>query len=493
LGLSHLFRASLRTLAVASMAVVVVLGASLAALADWPQFQGDASHGGLIDGPTVPLAVAWTRSGIELEGPNTSGGLSAPVVAHDGTVVVVAPTAVLGLSLADGAETFSAERDFGPSAQPAIADGPDGPVVVFTEGFGDDPPAGAATQSPTSADTVDEEAFDSHVNAVELATGRPAWGRPVQLEQVVQTPVTVDGVAAYVGDVGGTVTAVDVGSGDVLWTAELGTPVAGAVSVDADRALVSTLGGRDTPGVIVALDVDSGEELWRTADDAIRSNLVSAPVLAEGRILVLEPSGIVALDPEGGGLLWRSEVVNPRATPFVLQGVGGPAPVSAEGQVFAVDGTGRIYALDAETGAESWDHALNDPAPVSPPLLTDDHVLVPTGSGILYAVDRETGHLVFRSTAEGSFLRGLADAGDLLVGVGGLSDARVVAFEADAGGDLIDVPSPTTFDLGAMLGGFAAGAVSAGLVALVLARSLHRRLGPAPGPWNDALGEEGPR
>src|SRR5918996_356095 len=295
----------------------------------------------------------------------------SPIVADDGTVVVVAPTAVLGLSLDDGTETFSTARDFGPSAQPAIAEGPDGAVVVFTEGLGDDPPAGTATASPTPAsptpaDTADEEAFDSHVNAVDLATGRQAWERPVQLEEVVQTPVTVDGVVAYVGDVGGTVTAVDVASGDVRWRADLGTPVAGAVSVDADRALVSTLGDRDTPGVLVALDVDSGEELWRTDEDAIRSNLVSAPVLADGRILVLEPSGIVALDPEEGGLLWRSEVVNPRATPFVVQGVGGPAPVSAGGQVFAVDGTGRVYALDAETGAERWDHALNDPAAVAP-------------------------------------------------------------------------------------------------------------------------------
>lgn len=492
MGLSRLLRASLRSLVVVSLAVVILLGVSLAALAGWPQFQGDASHGGLIDGPTAPLRVAWSRSDIELDSPTASGGLSAPVVADDGTVVVVAPTAVLGLSLADGSETFSAERDEGPSAQPAIADGPDGAVVVFTEGFGDDRPTSTASPSPTAPAASDEDAFDSHVNAVIAATGRPAWERPVQLQEVVQTPVTVDGAAAFVGDVGGTITAVDVGSGDVSWTAELGTPVAGAVSVDADRVLASGLGDRDTPGVVFALDAESGEEVWRTDEDAIRSNLVSTPVLEGGRILVLEPGAIVALDPEDGDLLWRSEVVNPRATPFVPQGVGGPAPVSAGGQVFAVDGTGRVYALDAETGAERWDHALNDPATASPPLLTDDHVLVPTGSGILYAIDRETGHLVFETSAQGSLLRGLADAGELLVAVSGVGDARVVAFGSDGDGDLIDVPSPTTFDLGAMLGGFVAGAISVGVVAFVLARMLQRRIGPTPGPWTDTVGAGGP-
>ena len=91
--------------------------------------------------------------------------------------------------------------------------------------------------------------------------------------------------------------------------------------------------------------------------------------------------------------------------------------------MFAVDVTGRVYALDAETGAVRWDHALNDPSPFSPPLLTDEHVLVPTNSGTLYAVDPRSGHLVLRVDAGGSFLRGLADAGDVLVAVTGVGDA----------------------------------------------------------------------
>ncbi len=471
---------SRHSLAAALVAAGMILGAPLAALAAWPQFQGDGSHEGVIDGPTAPLEVAWSRSDFELRGPDTSGGLSAPVVADDGTIVLVAPTAVLGLAPSDGSQRFSADRDFGPSSQPAIAEGPDGPIVVFTEGFGDNPPAGSASVTPSPTPTGEGGAgFDSHVNAVDLRTGSPVWDGPVQLDEVVQTPIAVDEDTAYVGDVGGTVTAVDLGSGGVRWTAELGTPVSGAVALDGEHAYVATVGTQRTPGLVFGLNTSTGKEMWRTDEEAVGSNVVSGVVLVDERILILESSAIVALDLDGGGLVWRTEVVNPRRTPFVAVGVGTPAPVSAEGQVVAVDESGRVYALVAETGAQLWDFALNDSSPVSPPLLTQDHVLVPTDSGTLYALDRVTGHLVWRTDPVGPLLRGLADAGDAIVGVSGLDDPEVVAFELDPDGALIDEPSPTTFDLGRLLAGFAAGGVSLGLVALVLARPLQRRLGPA--------------
>jgi len=476
-------RVSRRSLTVAPLTAAIVVGLPLAALADWGQFQGSSTHDGLSDGPSAPLGVAWANDDIELDGPVITGGLSSPVVAEDGTIVVVAPTAVLGLDGGDGSERWSAERDFGPSSQPAIGSGPDGPIVVYTEGFGDNPPAatGSATPSPSPA-APDGDGFDSHVNAVDLRTGEPVWASPVQLDDVVQTPVAVEEGAAYIGNVGGGVTAVDLGSGEVRWTTELGTSISGAVTLDGDRAFVATLGTRRAPGRVVAMNASTGEEIWRTGDDAMLGNLVSAPVVADGRLLVLEPGHVVALDPDDGSVSWRTEIVNPRTTPFTLQGVDASAPVSADGQVIAVDVSGRVYALDAETGVERWDHALNDPSGSSPPIVTDTQVVVPTDSGSLYAIDRLSGHLVFRSRVRGLFLRGLADAGDGLVGVTGADDAGVVAFEADPGGALIDEPSPTTVDLGLLVAGFAAGALPVGILAFFLTRPLQRRRGPPAAP-----------
>ena len=494
----HLLGASRRSLTLASVTLAAVLGIPLAALADWGQFQGGPSHEGTSDGPSAPLEEVWSNDDIEIDDADVTGGLSPPVVADDGTIVVVGPNEILGFDGADGSELFSTERDIGPTVQPAIGQGPDGSIVVFTEGFGEEGPPTTASSSVSpsvspsgspSPGGPEGTGFDSHVEAVDLRTGEPVWTTPVQLEDVVRTPVAADDATAYVGDAGGFVTAIELSSGEVRWTADLGTSIAGAVTPDGDRAYVATLGEQQTAGVVVALDVSTGEEVWRTDEDAVLGNLVSGPVVTDGRIFALEPGFVVALRATDGALLWRTEIVNPQTTPFSPQGIGSLAPVSADGRVFVVDVSGRVYALDAETGAERWDHALNDPSQLSPPVLMADHVLVPTDAGVLYAVDRRTGHLAFRIGSRGSFLRGLADAGDLLIGVTGLEDARIVAFGDDPDGSLTDVPSPTTIDVGKLLAGFGLGAVPVVIVALALTRPLQRRLAPTAGP-DDGLEDD---
>lgn len=472
------------------LTLVIVFAIPLAALADWGQFQGGPSHQGLSESPSVPLRLAWSNDEIDVEDAVLTGGLSSPVVGEDGTIVVVGPDKVLGFDGEDGSEVFSVERDFGPSAQPAIGQGSDGPIVVFAEGFGERGPSATASPStspsPSPSDAAEGDEFDSHVAAIDLRTGEPAWTSPVQLDDVVRTPIATDDTTAYVGDLGGHVTAVELSSGEIRWTADLGTPIAGAVTIEDGLALAATVGERGIPGVVVALDVATGDESWRTGEDATRGNLVSTPIVADGRIVVLEPSSIVALDPADGGFLWRTEVVNPLAPyPFSPQGISSIAPVSADGMVFAVDVTGRVYGLDAETGVERWDQALNDPSPLTPPVLTTDHLLVPTNSGTLYAVDRTTGHLAFRIDSGGSFLRGLAGGGDILVGATGGDDAGIVAFAEDPDGVLIDEPSPTTVDIGKLLTGFALGALPIAMLALALTRPLQQRLGPPPLPESD--------
>ncbi|HEX6400831.1 MAG TPA: hypothetical protein VF108_10250 [Actinomycetota bacterium] len=215
---SHPSRGSGRvSLVVVATGVLLFVALVPSALAEWKQFQGGPSHAGVSDGPTPPLSVAWRNEDIELGITDALGGLSAPVVAEDGTIVAVGPREVLGFSSADGSPTFSAERRFGPSVQPAIADGPDGPIVIFTEGYGDDPP-GTATPSPTPSGSPapsgseDGSAFDSHVNAVDL-DGGPVWAEPAPLDAVVIMPVTVDEDSAYVADVDGGVTALDAATG----------------------------------------------------------------------------------------------------------------------------------------------------------------------------------------------------------------------------------------------------------------------------------------
>ena len=262
---------------------------------------------------------------------------------------------------------------------------------------------------------------------------------------------------------------------------------------------VTTLGGRDEPSEVVALDAESGEEPVARECGGWAWNLVSAPIVADGRVLALDViGGVIAFDADDGRFLWRTEVINPiapRGQPFLLQGVGAPAPVSADGQVFAVDVTGRVYAFDAETGAPLWDHALNDPSQFSPPLLTSEHVLVPSDSGTLYAIDRRSGHLVGRVDAGGRVPPGVvrrwrparrASRGSRMPRVGGVRGRRGRSIPRRGR------PRPRSISAGCSSG------VSSSVVLVVgavggprLARPLQRRLGtgashPTTGPDGDA-------
>ena len=90
------------------LTLVMVFAMPLAALADWTQFQGGPTHEGISDGPSAPLEVVWHRGDIAIDDADVAGGLSAPIIAADGTIVVVGPNEVLAFDGEDRSEIFSA-------------------------------------------------------------------------------------------------------------------------------------------------------------------------------------------------------------------------------------------------------------------------------------------------------------------------------------------------------------------------------------------------
>ena len=138
----------------------------------------------------------------------------------------------MAADIATGGELWSVDRDYGPSVSPAIAETSKRRILIYTEGFGDNPPEGTATPSPdgdaesvvspSSGSGSDAGPFDSHVAAIDLDTQEPVWDAPVQLDAVSRTGVTVDGDTAYLGDNTGTVYAIDVATGAIRWTADAG-------------------------------------------------------------------------------------------------------------------------------------------------------------------------------------------------------------------------------------------------------------------------------
>jgi outer membrane protein assembly factor BamB len=467
---------------VAGGAIVLAPGAALAS-GEWPQFQSNAAHTGFVaDGVQAPFEETWHLD-VPTGGPDHQFGLSAPVLSED-TIVVVGSTEVIGMDLGSGEQRWSVSRDYGPSVAPAVATVGGKDVLVFTEGFGSNPPRTSASASATNAATGSSGpsasvtsspaskagAFDSHVAAIDLATQRPLWD-PVPLERVSRTGVTVDGETAFVGDNAGNIKAIDIGTGQVDWTRNVGGYVDTALAVSGGNVYAAVQGNVDTTAAIVALNEDDGSQVWRY--EAGRRELVTAPSVAGDAVLAGfagSSTSIRAIDAGTGAERWKSPV-NTVPAPF-----GAPAVTGRS--VVGIDLDGQTYLFDLVSGERTWDFALNDPTARSTPVVSGQQVLVTTNSGRVAALDARTGELVWQNAPTFDLLRDPLVTTNLLVVVRGGAHPGLVAFAHDPSGSLVRVASPTTTDPARLFGMFVIAAVPLGTLLVFAGRWLTARAGP---------------
>jgi glucose dehydrogenase len=170
-------------------------------------------------------------------------------------------------------------------------------------------------------------------------------------------------------------------------------------------------------------------------------------------------------------------------------------PVVGGGAVYVTDLIGHTRALDASDGRQRWDFALNAPTFRGVPILIGDHLLVPTIEGALAAIDAATGELVWRMPADGSAMRALASTADTVVAVRGGARSGIDAFEHDPDAELVREASPTTLDVGRMVGAMAIAGIGVIAVVLLVGRWLASRMGPAfpdDGEPDPGIGEDEP-
>lgn len=187
--------------------------------------------------------------------------------------------------------------------------------------------------------------------------------------------------------------AFDLGTGDPVWTTELGRGVprtrrhtkssqANATPVTDGERIVTLLGSM---GVLLCHDLE-GNLLWEREVGVLNSGWFydpdyqwghsSSPVIHGGAVIVLADvhgnAFLGAFDLEDGEPLWRAprDEVSTFSTPFVHD-AGGTAEVVVNGTV--------IRGYDAATGAERWRLGPNSEIPIGVPLLGDGLLFVQAG------------------------------------------------------------------------------------------------------------------
>ncbi len=287
---------------------------------------------------------------------------------------------------------------------------------------------------------------DSSIKSANAGSLEVAWTLPLTAESTfgayAASPVVANGVI-YSQDLESNVQAIDLESGDVLWTKKFEEIDQGPNGVVVDEGKVFGA----TNSFAFALDQKTGKQLWKTPLTKLPTEGIDmAPGYADGLVYVSTvptnpnaeyPAGGVgilwALDAKTGQKKWHFNTVpdslwgNPKvnsggglwyAPSFdekgsMYFGTGNPAPFPGEaGQPWGASRPGpNLYTdsmvkLDAKTGKLQWyyqqtPHDLYDWDFQDPPILTKaggKEVAIGAGkSGVVVAVDVNTGKPVWKT------------------------------------------------------------------------------------------------
>ncbi|TRW50321.1 outer membrane protein assembly factor BamB [Aliidiomarina halalkaliphila] len=219
-------------------------------------------------------------------------------------------------------------------------------------------------------------------------------------------PVHQDGVI-YVAGRHGAVAAINAESGRKLWSKELGgrKPVFGRyfggepARLSGIAVAGSMLFVGSENGLVYAFNADNGELLW---EQKVPGEVLAAPTVGEGRVVVHLGSGIVAaLRARDGEIMWTHEE---EVSLLSLRGTS-PAVINSGGVIFG-SATGKVVVLIAENGMLAWEERISVPTGSTDlerlvdvdgaPLVWGGNIYVSAFNGDLAAFDLRNGEVLWK-------------------------------------------------------------------------------------------------
>ena len=257
----------------------------------------------------------------------------------------------------------------------------------------------------------------------------------------------------YIGTQDGDFRALDVETGEMIWSFRLRgedeslRAIYGAPAV-ADGALY--FAGYD--GMLYALTLD-GDEIWDTTVGQA-DKIVGGPVVADGMVLIGSSDGnMYAYETESGSLKWTFTTGNgiwttatvedgvayfgsldhsvyavtvadgEKLWQFPAEGAVTAKPVVADGKVYVGSFASVFFALDAATGRPKWRFDDADKWYWGGAVYHNGAVYAPSLDGNVYALDGENGDLMWTLESDGPVIGSPAVVGDRLASAS--KDGRV--------------------------------------------------------------------
>jgi len=295
--------------------------------------------------------------------------------------------------------------------------------------------------------TADEEtayvAFNTHVVAVNLASGTERWRFPAEPDPKISfyaspaltesgnlvagsynnvlyliDPANGQGKPFFEGAngryIGGALTAQDMiyapsadhnlyavdQNGAQKWVLETGEPLWARPATDLNCSCIYVA---SMDHKVYAVESQSGTVLWITED--LGGSIVGTPVVSDDMKLYVGTFAkeMVAVDAQSGDELWRFA-----ANDWIWAGA-----TVADDTLYFGDLSGTFYALDRTTGTSKWQIQPGGPI-VGKPLVTDEGIYFTTEDGSLVSVSPE-GAIRWNQPYEIQMYAGPIGVGDMIL------------------------------------------------------------------------------
>ena len=201
--------------------------------------------------------------------------------------------------------------------------------------------------------------------------------------------VAVGGGKVFVSSGYRSMTALDAATGAVVWKSSVDLPIHGAPTVAGQRVFVI-----DVDNQLMAFNVNTGQQDWsyRGITEPARIMRASSPAVSGDTVIAPFSSGeLVALRASNGQPVWQ-EVLSRTSRTSALSEIRDIAgrPVVSRGFVYAISQSGVLQSMDVRSGQPKWSLPV---AGVNAPLPVGDVVYVVSKAGELTVVNRESGQV----------------------------------------------------------------------------------------------------
>ena len=234
----------------------------------------------------------------------------------------------------------------------------------------------------------DVTAFDS--------TGKELWN--INLAGEVIAPASISRKIAVVRTSDGRIYGISLADGKRRWVYQRPTPALllrteSGVHVAGGDVVAGYPGGK-----LIALDIDDGKLTWevnvsqpRGATELERiADVAGVPILDGTRVCAAAFQGKVAcFDIQTRNVVWSRDVSSSRAV------------VADAKNVYVVDDSGAVHALDKSSGASLWKQEALTYRRLTAPVIAGGNVLVGDGYGYLHVLSAADGALIGRLQVAG--------------------------------------------------------------------------------------------